>query len=232
MFQQLYAMLINGAKWLMDWSFGLTGNYGVAIILFTVLIQIITYPLKHPQMRYSKINMIMAPKLKEIQAKYKDDKQKVTDETLALWKKYKVNPAAGCIPSLVTLPVFFAILAVMREIQFPAGPASRFIWIANIGQVDQLRILPVLSGLSTYFQLQIGGAASEPSQKSMLYMFPLMMVWITWSAPAGLALYWATSNVLAIIQQYLANRLIKIPELQEETVAEVKKGAAVKNEKP
>lgn len=232
MFQQVYKVLLDGATSLMTWSFALTGNYGVAIILFTIMIQIITYPLKHPQMRYSKINIIMAPKLKEIQTKYKGNSQKITEETQALWKRYKVNPVAGCIPSLITLPIFFAILAVMRQIQFPPGPASQFLWIPNIGAVDQLKILPMLSGLSTYFQLQIGGAASEPSQKSMLYMFPLMMVWITWSAPAGLALYWATSNVLAILQQYLANRLIKVPEPEEGNIGEVKKGAAVDNEKP
>jgi YidC/Oxa1 family membrane protein insertase len=226
----VYKILIDAAQWLMTWSFKFTGNYGVAIILFTFLVQVVTYPLKHPQLRYSKVNQIMAPKLKEIQAKYKGNQQKVTEETMALWKKYKVNPMAGCLPSIIQLPVFFAILAVMRQFQFPAGPQSAFLWIPNIGQVDKLHILPVLSGLSTFFQLQLSGASMEPSQKSMMYMFPLMMAWITWSTPAGLALYWATSNIFGILQQYLVNRYITVPEVVEEA-ADAKKGAPSKNEK-
>lgn len=178
-----------------------TGNYGLAIIILTTLIQVVLYPLTASQMKSAADLKKIQPKLKEIQDKYKEKPEEMQRRVMELYREHKVNPFGGCLPLLLQLPVIWALFASLNHFPYRGTPA--FLWVPSLAQPDPW-ILPILSGVTTYFQMAMGPV--DPSQKAMLWVMPLFMVWVTRSFPAGLALYWVVGNVVRIGQQYLMNR--------------------------
>lgn len=178
-----------------------TGNYGLAIIILTTLIQVVLYPLTASQMKSAADLKKIQPKLKEIQDKYKEKPEEMQRRVMELYREHKVNPFGGCLPLLLQLPIIWALFASLNHFPYRGTPA--FLWVPSLAQPDPW-ILPILSGVTTYFQMAMGPV--DPSQKAMLWVMPLFMVWVTRSFPAGLALYWVVGNVVRIGQQYLMNR--------------------------
>jgi len=206
--------------WTLNLFHAVVRNYGVAIILLTLLIRILFWPLTHKSTDSMKRMQELQPEIKALQAKHKDNPQKLQKATMELYKEKKVNPMGGCLPMFVQIPVFIALFTVLRnaiELRY-AG----FLWIADLSApenlfmgsipfVGSLNILPILMSLSMIWQQKLSspGAAATPEQqqqqKMMMFMMPIMMLFFFYSMPSGLVLYWTTSNLLMIAQTSLRN---------------------------
>ena len=182
-------------------------NYGVAILLLTLLIKILFYPLTKKQFESMKITQEIQPKMKKIQEKFKGQPEKIHQEVMKLWKEHNANPLGGCLPALVQLPVFFAIFYTIKSAAFTAIIKSPGInqglfsfWISDLTMKDTTFILPALVAASMYFSQKM--MVVEESQK-MLMMMPIVMFIVSISMPGGVLLYWASSQIISTAQQYL-----------------------------
>ena len=202
--------------WVLNAFYALIPNFGVAIILLTVLVRLVFWPLTHKSTVGMKKMQEIQPKLKEVQAKFKDNPQRLQQETWALYREHKVNPMSSCLPMLIQIPVFVALFNVLRtavELRY-AG----FLWIADLSEPEGLfaswfpfgglNILPVLMAVTTALQSWLTpSAGGDPSQKKMMtLMMPAMMLFMFYSFPAALSLYWFLSNLIAIVQMWLIRR--------------------------
>ena len=191
-------------------------NYGLAIVLMTVIIKIILFPLTKKQIESTRAMMAIQPKMKEIQEKYKYDKVRLNQELAKLYQEQHVNPMAGCLPLLIQMPILFGIYYAIRDFQYE-GPAN-FLWMENIALPDPLYILPVLSAVTTYIQTKQTMPQKKAGDKAqdglmgmmqgqmMTYFMPLFIGYISLSFPAGLVIYWIVMNIMQIGQQAYLNR--------------------------
>ncbi|MFH0808962.1 MAG: membrane protein insertase YidC [Pseudomonadota bacterium] len=193
-----------------------THNYGVAVILLTVLIKVLFWPLSHKSYRSMKEMQRLQPKMAKLREKHKGDTQKLNEEVLNLYRTYKVNPMGGCLPMLAQVPVFFALYRVLQySIELRHAP---FIgWINDLSAPDRLNIgiaipylggLPVLTilmGVSMWMQQKMTPVSGDPSQAKMMQVLPLVFTFMFLYFPSGLVLYWLVNNVLSIGQQYYIN---------------------------
>ena len=213
------APLTSFFSWLLGALYTIVPNYGVAIILVTVLVRVATMPLTNKQMRSMERMRAMAPKQKEIQEKYADDRQKQSEELMALYKKEGVNPLGGCFPMLLQLPVFIGLFYALRSsIHLRQAPFVG--WIDDLSAPETLftvpgievpiRILPIVMGLSMVIQQRMTPMPSaDPAQaKMMMTVMPIMMTVLFYQFPSGLVLYWMVSNILAILHQRWIGRRV------------------------
>lgn len=176
-----------------------TGSYGMAIILLTIFIKIVLLPLTLKQDKSMKEMKKLQPLLKKLQATYGHDKQTLNQKTMELYKKHNVNPAGGCLPILLQLPILWALFGVLRK--EGVIPDETFLWF-TLAAPDRLYILPILNGVVSFIQQKLMGTQDNDQMKQMMYMFPIMMVFISYKLPGGLQLYWLMSSLTAVIQQY------------------------------
>lgn len=188
-------------------------NYGLAIILFTVVVRLLMFPLSLRQSRMTKSMQLIQPKMQQLQQQYKNSPEIMNREIAALYKKYNANPMSGCLPMLIQMPILFALFQALRDFQYEAL-GSTFFWIPNLSEPDKV-ILPILVAISSYVQSKITMAASPqtgPSAQSMtitmLYFMPLMIGWMSRNFAAGLAIYWVAFNTLGAGLQHLTNIII------------------------
>jgi YidC/Oxa1 family membrane protein insertase len=183
-------------------------NYGVAIIALTVLVRLIFWPLTHKSTQSMQRMREIQPLIKAAQENFKDDPQKMQHEVWRIYRENKVNPLSSCLPMLLQIPVFFALYIMLRsavELRF-----APFLWIADLSQPENLfagvlpipiNILPLLMAATTIWQSKLTPSMGDPmQQKMMTWMMPLMMLFLFYSMPAGLSLYWTVSTLLAILQ--------------------------------
>ena len=176
------------------------GNFGVSIIIVTILIKIMLLPLTLKQDKSMKEMKKLQPEIEKLKEKYANDKQMLNIKTMELYKEHKVNPLGGCLPLLLQLPILFALFGVLRNGIIPKD--SSFLWL-KLSVPDQFYILPVLNGAVSFLQQKLMGSAdSNPQMKNMMYVFPIMMIMFSLKMPSGLQLYWLTSSILAVVQQY------------------------------
>ncbi|MCL2548070.1 MAG: YidC/Oxa1 family membrane protein insertase [Symbiobacteriaceae bacterium] len=232
-FTMIYQFIVDAFRFALDAFYGITGNYAMAIVLLTVLFNLLFTPMRIRTMRNTLMMRLLQPKIDSINKKYKDDKDRINKETMELWNKYNFNPLSGCAPSLLQFPLFIAILSVFRDINFPEGAASAFLWIPYIGEPEsaflgiafgslELKILPLLAGLASYIQTKfMGMSPTDKNSQMMMTMMPLMMIWICWSQPASLSIYWTTSQFVYALQQIIIQRLVKVEILPEDMIHEV-----------
>jgi len=181
-------------------------NYGLAIILMTIAIKLILFPLTQKQMKSMRAMQEIQPQLKYIQEKYKDDPQTMQKKVMEMYKEHGVNPLGGCLPLVIQMPIFIAFYQSLYRFDFKVTEHASFFWIPNIGNPDPFYILAVLAAVTTYLQQKVSMVDSkDPTQKSMLYVMPLFMAWIAATMPAGLPLYWVMFNILGILQQLYVN---------------------------
>ena len=190
-------------------------NYGVAIILLTILVRLVFWPLTRKSTEGMKKMQEIQPLMKEIQAKYKDNPQRLQQETWALYLDHKVNPLSSCLPMLIQIPVFIALFNVLRSaVELRYAP---FLWIADLSEPEGLlsaylpfgglNILPILMALSTGLQSYFTPSAGDKSQQKMMTVFmPVMMLVMFYSFPSALSLYWFLSNLFSIVQMWLIRR--------------------------
>ena len=179
--------------------YGMTGSFGLAIILLTILIKIILLPLTLKQDKSMKEMKLLQPKIDALKAKYGNDQQMLNQKTMELYKEHKVNPAAGCTPLIIQLPILWALFGVLRK--EGVVPDEAFLWFSLVTP-DPYFILPILNGAVSFIQQKLMGTSSNPQMKNMMYMFPIMMIFISYKMPGGLQLYWLASSVTGVIQQY------------------------------
>ncbi|TGE36538.1 YidC/Oxa1 family membrane protein insertase [Desulfosporosinus fructosivorans] len=187
-------------------------NYGVAIILLTMLIKTLIYPLTYKQMASMRKTVDLQPKIKAIQAKHKNNKEKANAAVMELYKENKVNPMGGCLPILVQLPIFWALYSTLLHFQYGSNPAAYSFLYFDLTKIYGFTlsyhlILPIFAAATTYLQTKLTNPnTSDPTQKTMLYIMPVFFAYISATVPAGLALYWVTMNVVSIFQQLYINR--------------------------
>lgn len=182
-------------------------SYALAITLMTIFLKLILYPLSVKQMKSMKNMQMIQPKMEQLQKKYKNDKEKLNAAVMDLYKKYNVNPMAGCLPVLVQLPILLSLFRALRDFTFEPLEHATFFWISNLSNPDPYYILPVLVGAATFLQSKFTTPTGAGGQQAMmLYFMPLMMGWVSMQFPAGLCLYWVVFNTLGVVQQVIINR--------------------------
>ena len=187
---------------------GVVSNWGVAIILLTVVVKAVLYPLSAASFRSMANMRRVAPQLKRLQERHADDRQKLSQEMMALYKKEKVNPLGGCLPMVLQMPVFLSLYWVLFE-SVELRQAPFFAWIIDLAAMDKFFVLPILMGASMYLQQTLNPPVADPMQAKVMKFMPVMFTALFLFFPAGLVLYWLTNNVLSMAQQWFTNRQVE-----------------------
>jgi YidC/Oxa1 family membrane protein insertase len=207
--------------WVMDFFYSHIGNYGIAIILLTVMTKVLFFPLTIKSMTSMKAMQALQPQMNAIRAKYKSDPQRLQQETMALYRTHRVNPLGGCLPMVVQIPIFYALyvaLSVSVELQSApficVGRIFGFdIWICDLAAHDPTYVLPLLMGGSMFVQQKMTPVMGDPRQAKMMLFMPVIFTFMFLNLPSGLVLYWTVSNVLQIAQQKYIEHVSKKPEV-------------------
>jgi len=224
------------------------GNYGIVIILLTIIVRLILVPLTITQTKSMARMQKIQPELKELQKKYKDDKQKLQQETMEFYKKNNVNPLAGCLPLLLQLPVFFALFQALRNpseivtnvlgsfnlygvanglktglmgfvnsadigITGVANPKYNFLWL-NLNERDPYYILVILMVATMFVSMKMTN--TDPKQSKIMYIMPVAFGFISFQFPSGILVYWVTTNIWSIGQQWIVNKIVTREKIKRE----------------
>ncbi|MEC8109022.1 MAG: membrane protein insertase YidC [Pseudomonadota bacterium] len=206
-----------------NWLFGVFGNFGLAVLGFTVIVKLIFFPLANKSYRSMAKMRLLAPKLQTLRERFGDDRMKLNQEMMALYKAEKVNPAAGCLPVLLQIPVFFALYKVLF-VTIEMRHAPFFGWIADLSAPDptsifnlfgllpysvsflptflQLGVWPILMGISMFLQMRLNPAPPDPIQAKVFQFMPIFFTFLLATFPAGLVIYWTWNNLLSMAQQW------------------------------
>ncbi len=216
----------------LDYLYGLTGNFGVAILLFTVVIRLILFPIANKQFISMSKMKKLTPKLKALKEKYGDDRMRLQQETMALYKKEQVNPLASCLPIFIQIPVFFALYKTLY-VTIDMRHAPFFGWIKDLSAPDPLLVtnlfglipwdppgflaigvLPILMGVTMWLQQKLNPQVGDPVQQKIFMFMPIMFTFILAQFAVGLVIYWTWNNILSIIQQWIIMRRVEeeLPE--------------------
>jgi YidC/Oxa1 family membrane protein insertase len=194
---------------LLHFFYDYVGNYGVAIILLTVLIKAIFWPLSHKSYKSMEQMKKLQPLLTQLREKYKDDRQKMNAEMMQLYKTYKVNPAGGCLPMVVQIPVFFGLYqALLHSIELRHAafiqhlPFTNMIWLADLSAKDPYYITPLIMGATMFLQQKMTPAPGDPTQAKIMLLMPVVFTFMFLNFPSGLVVYWLVNNVISIAQQW------------------------------
>ena len=194
-------------------------SYALAIIFLGLIVRIILLPLTIMQMK-SMLGMTeIQPELQELQRKYANNREKLSEEMMKLYQEYNVKPAAGCLPILIQLPILYILFFALRSYDFANVEHANFFWISSLNNTDPTYILPIILGLVMFLQqkiaMSINPQATDPSNpmnmtmKMMLYVMPLIMFFSATQMPSGLVIYWLTTSGFMVFQQLLMNRIRK-----------------------
>ena len=206
---------------LLSWVYHHVGNYGVAIILLTVVSKVLFYPLTVKSMRSMKAMQALQPQINALRNKYKSDPQRLQTETMALYREHKVNPLGGCLPMIAQVPIFYALyLALSVSVDLQGAPFICFgtlpswvpwlgghgFWICDLADKDPTFVLPLLMGVTMFLQQRMTPVGGDPRQAKMMMFMPLIFTYMFLWLQSGLVLYWTMSNVLQILQQWSLDR--------------------------
>ena len=193
---------------ILDWFHSLVGNWGVSIILLTVLVKAVFFHLSATSYKSMAKMRAVAPQLTRLKELYGDDRQRMSQEMMALYKREKINPLGGCLPILVQMPVFISLYWVLME-SVELRQAPFMLWIKDMSVMDPYFILPLIMGASMFLQMKLNPTPPDPMQARVMQFMPIIFtIFFLWF-PAGLVLYWVTNNCLSIAQQYVITRQIE-----------------------
>ncbi len=199
----------------LNWLYGYLGNWGWAIVVLTLIIRVILFPLTYKGMVSMNKLKDIAPKMRELQAKYKGDPAKLNAHMMELYKKHGANPMGGCLPILLQIPVFFAIYRVLLNAIELKG-AEWILWVNDLAIKDPYFVLPILMGASMYLQQRITPTTfSDPMQEKLMRWLPVIFTFFFLMFPAGLTLYWFINNLCSLLQQYLVNKMFAKHKAEE-----------------
>jgi YidC/Oxa1 family membrane protein insertase len=191
--------------WVMSLFHGWIGNWGVSIILLTIMIKMLFFPLSAASYRSMAKMRVVAPKLEKIKQQYGDDREQLNRAMMDLYKKEKINPLGGCLPVLVQIPVFIALYwAILASVELRYAPF--FGWITDLSAPDPYYILPVIMGTSMIVQMRLNPKPPDPIQAKVMQIMPIAFSVMFFFFPAGLVLYSIVNNVLSIAQQWFITR--------------------------
>jgi len=217
-----FDVIAKPTLWLLNKFYSVVNNYGVAIILVTVLFKTVFWPITQKGMKSMKNMQKLQPKMAKIKEKYKSDPTKMNQEVMAMYKTYKVNPLGGCLPMVLQIPVFFALYKVLLQ-SIELRHAPFMLWISDLAAPDRLWIgidipylggLPVLTllmGASMFLQQKMSPSTADPTQAKIMMFLPVVFTFMFLNFASGLVLYWFINNLLSILQQVLINRDTKKP---------------------
>ncbi|MDT3700058.1 MAG: YidC/Oxa1 family membrane protein insertase [Thermincola sp.] len=226
-----FDLLVNPMTEILNFFYNLTKtmgvpSYGLAIIFLTILIKMALFPLSVKQMRSLKITQQLQPKIKAVQEKYKNEPQKAQAAVMEIYKQYGANPLSGCLPLLVQMPILIALYQTLYNFKFPEAAHASFLynpnlgfWIENLKQPDKYLVMPILAVITTFALQKMTTNVQDQTQKTMLYVMPLFIGFITYSMPSGLGLYWVVTNIVGAVQQYFINKQ-PLPVVIKEEVSE------------
>jgi YidC/Oxa1 family membrane protein insertase len=193
--------------WLLSKVHGVVANWGLAIILVTILIKLVFYKLTETSGRSMAKMREIQPRMKALQERYKDDRQQLSQAMMELYKREKVNPAAGCLPILIQMPFFLAFYWVLLEsVEMRQAPFA--LWITDLSSRDPYFILPLIMGAAMFFQQKLNPAPADPVQAKVMQVMPIVFTGFFAFFPSGLVLYWVTNTVLSIAQQWHINKVV------------------------
>ncbi len=217
-----FDVIAKPTLWLLNMFYSVVHNYGISIILVTVLIKAVFWPISQKGMKSMKNMQKLQPKMAKIKEKYKSDPTKMNQEVMALYKTYKVNPLGGCLPMVLQIPVFFALYKVLLQ-SIELRHAPFMLWITDLAAPDRLWLgfdipylggLPVLTllmGASMFLQQKLTPTTADPTQAKIMMFLPIIFTFMFLNFASGLVLYWFVNNLLSILQQVLINRDTKKP---------------------
>jgi len=191
----------------LNWVHGLVGNWGWSIIIVTALIKLLFYPLSQASGRSMAKMRTVAPRMKQIQESFKDDREKLGRAMMDLYKKEKINPLAGCLPMLVQIPFFISFYRVLLE-SVEMRQAPFLLWVNDLSSRDPYFVLPLLMGGAMFAQFKLNPAPPDPTQAKIMQFMPLVMTGMMAWFPCGLVLYWLTNTLLTIAQQWRINQVV------------------------
>lgn len=201
---------------LMSFLYGFVGNWGLAIIILTILIKLVFWPLTRASFTSMQKMKRIQPMLKDLQAKHANDREALSREMMQLYRTYGVNPLGGCLPILVQIPVFFALYqALLQSLELRHSsfitylPFTDIVWLADLSAKDPLYITPIIMGGTMFLQQLLTPAMGDPTQRKIMLVMPLVFTFMFLNFPSGLVLYWLMSNVFSILQQWYTLRKIK-----------------------
>ncbi|MEP6547923.1 MAG: membrane protein insertase YidC [Gammaproteobacteria bacterium] len=192
----------------LNWIHGLIGNWGWSIIIVTAIIKLIFYPLSQASGRSMAKMRTVAPRMKQIQETFKDDREKLGRAMMELYKKEKINPLAGCLPMVVQIPFFISFYRVLLE-SVEMRQAPFLLWVNDLSSRDPYFVLPLMMGAAMFAQFKLNPAPADPMQAKIMQFMPLVMTGMMAWFPAGLVLYWFTNTLLTIAQQWRVNQVVE-----------------------
>ncbi len=209
----IWDQFVSLIEWGLAWTAGIAGSSGIAIILFTIVIKSLLLPLTIKSVRSTAVMQELQPKIRELQKKYGQDRQRLSAETMKLYQEYGVNPMSGCLPVLLQIPIFFGLYFAIRNLSVNDGGgwSNGFLWIPDLARPDPLHILPILAGVFQFIQTRMTrpagqGRIQDPQQQmmyTMMLFMPLMVVIFGWNFASGPVLYWVVSALYSVVQQWL-----------------------------
>ncbi len=200
-----FAFVAMPLFWVLKWLYSYFGNYGWAIMVLTIAVRIPFIPILNKSQQSMKKMQKVQPLMAELKEKYKNDPNKMQKETMALYKKHKVNPIGGCLPMFLQIPVFIALYNVLlKAIELRGAPFA--LWITDLAVKDPYYVMPIIMGATMVLQQKMTPSAMDPKQAKMMMLMPVVFTFMFLSFPAGLVLYWLVNNTLGIIQQYFVNK--------------------------
>lgn len=226
-FKVVSQVLLNS----MNWLHGILGSYAAAIIVLTLIIRTLMWPLQNKATEAGKKMQALGPKMNELKEKYKDDPQRVSEETMKLYKEYGINPVSGCVPSMLQIPIFFGLFRMLGKAVELRN--SHFLWVHDLSQPDTIatiagypiNILPLCMAATMFAQMQLSPKTGDATQQRTFMFMPLIFVIFCYNYASALALYWTVQNIFTIGQLYIT-RNRTTPILQRIASASKKKGRA------
>ncbi len=207
-FGNKFAFLVKPLLKVLAFFYNLTGNYGWSIIFMTFCIKILFFPLTHKSFKSMKGMQKVQPYVKIIQERNKDNRQKMNEEMMELYKKHKVNPIGGCLPMLLQIPVFIALYhALFFSIELRGAPFMG--WVTDLSVADPYYVFPVLMGATMFLQQKMTPSMGDPMQQKIMMFLPIVFTFLFLTFPAGLVIYWTVNNILTISQQYYIYHVAK-----------------------
>ena len=203
-----FAPIAKPLLYTLKYFYKYTHNYGIAIIIITVIIKILFFPLTHKSYKSMKDMQKLQPKMAELKEKYKDDRDTLNRSIMELYRTHKVNPLGGCLPMIVQIPVFFALYkSLMFSIELRHAPFM--LWITDLSAKDPYYITPVIMGVTMFIQQKMTPTSMDPMQAKMMLALPVVFTFMFLNFPSGLVIYWLVNNILTIAQQSYINRSLK-----------------------
>jgi YidC/Oxa1 family membrane protein insertase len=203
-----FTVLAKPLLYTLKFFYSYVGNYGIAIIIVTIILKALFFPLTHKSYKSMKDMQKIQPKMAALKEKYKDDRDAMNKAVMELYREHKVNPMGGCLPMVVQIPVFFALYkALMFSIELRHAPF--FLWVTDLADKDPYYVTPIIMGITMFVQQKMTPSQMDPIQQKMMLALPVVFTFMFLSFPSGLVLYWLVNNILTIGQQMYINKLVK-----------------------